>query len=119
MHHKVVGILAPILFLLYINDICNISHSLKPILFADDSTLYMIGDKPSDLVYNANRELVKFSDWCIANHLTVNIANIYYMRVTNTTTKYQPLPNVTLLSDIRQVYKTKFLGLIIDKTLYF
>lgn len=114
------SILGPILFLLYINDICNISNSLKPILFADDSTLSMIGDKPSDLVHTANRELVKFSEWCIANRLTVNTSKTYYMLFTNTTTKYQPLPNLSLLNDdILQVNKTKFLGLTIDKNLNF
>ena len=114
------SILGPILFLLYINDICNICNSLKPILFADDSTLSMIGDNPSDLVHNKNRELVKFSEWCIANRLTVNTGKTYYMLFTNITTKYQPLPNLSLLNDdILQVNKTKFLGLTIDKNLNF
>jgi len=41
-------ILGPILFLLYINDICNDFHSLNTILFADDSTFYMIGNNPTE-----------------------------------------------------------------------
>ena len=34
-----VSVFDPILFLLYINDITNISPVFKPILFADDTTL--------------------------------------------------------------------------------
>ena len=34
------SILGPILFILYINDMCNVSTLLKPILFADDTNLF-------------------------------------------------------------------------------
>ena len=33
-------ILEPILFILDINDVCNVSTLLKPILFADDTNLF-------------------------------------------------------------------------------
>ena len=42
------------------------------------------------------------------------------MLFTNITTKYQPLPKLTILNDdILQVYKIKFLGIIFDKNLTF
>ena len=37
------SILGPILFILYINDMCNVSILLKPILFADDTNLFYSG----------------------------------------------------------------------------
>ena len=37
------SILGPILFILYINDMCNVSTLLKPILFADDTNLFYSG----------------------------------------------------------------------------
>ena len=38
------SILGPTLFLLYINDICNVSSILKCILFADDTNFLCSGD---------------------------------------------------------------------------
>ena len=37
------SISGPILFILYINDMCNVSTLLKPILFADDTNLFYSG----------------------------------------------------------------------------
>ena len=114
------SILGPILFLIYINDICNTSDILHPILFADDSTFYMSGGKPTELINMANIELKKFSNWCLANKLTVNTTKTYYMLFTKTITYYQPLPNLTILNDdISQVDKIKFLGINFDKNLTF
>jgi hypothetical protein len=43
------SILGPLLFLLYINDLANVSKSLSAILFADDSNLFIDGPNLSDL----------------------------------------------------------------------
>ena len=37
------SILEPILFILYTNDMCNVSTLLKPIVFADDTNLFYSG----------------------------------------------------------------------------
>ena len=42
------SILGPKLFIIYINDICNVSKMLELILFADDTNLFCAGE---DLVY--------------------------------------------------------------------
>ena len=68
------SILGPIMFLIYINDICNISESLNTILFANDSTFFMIADEPTDLINKANAKLIKLSNCCLANRLTINTA---------------------------------------------
>ena len=49
------SILGPILFILYINDMCNVSTLLKPILFADDTNLFYSG---KDI-----KELCSVSQW--------------------------------------------------------
>ena len=36
------SILDPALFILYVNDMCNVSTTLKYILFADDTNIYFI-----------------------------------------------------------------------------
>ena len=80
----------------------------------------MQGNTPTDLIHKANSELVKFSEWCLANRLTVNTTKTYYILFTNVNMKYQPLPRLTILNeDILQVYKIKFLGITIDKNLTF
>ena len=43
------SILGPILFILYMNDMCNVSTLLKPILFADDTNLFYSGKDIDDL----------------------------------------------------------------------
>ena len=43
------SILEPILFILYINDMCNLSTLLKPILFADDTIFFCSGKDTDEL----------------------------------------------------------------------
>ncbi len=64
-------------FLLDINDISNIFDTLHTILFADDSTFYMVGENPTQLNNKTNTELIKFSNWCLANKLTVNTSKTH------------------------------------------
>ena len=66
------SILGPLLFLLYINDLCNTSTVLKYVVFADDTTIYMSHSDPKLLQYNFNNELKYISDWFSANKLVVN-----------------------------------------------
>ena len=73
------SILGPLLFILYINDLANVSNVLFPILFADDTSVYLEADKESDLIKTLNEELAKLNIWLNANKLTINIAKSHYM----------------------------------------
>ena len=53
------SILGPILFILYINDMCNVSTLLKPILFADDTNLFYSGKDIDELCNVVSIELDK------------------------------------------------------------
>ena len=52
------SILGPLLFILYINDLSNISESLTSILFADDTTVIVESDSVSDAIALMNLELI-------------------------------------------------------------
>ena len=74
------SILGPILFLLYINDICNVSDILFPILFADDNTnIFLNGKHIDELVKCMNCELNKVVIWLAANKLSLNIKKTHFM----------------------------------------
>ena len=53
------SILGPVLFLLYINDICKVSNIFNFILFADDTTILSIHKDTKLLYEQANNELDK------------------------------------------------------------
>ena len=46
------SILGPKLFILYINDICNVSPVLKFILFADDTNIFLFRESLSQTKHN-------------------------------------------------------------------
>ena len=56
------SILGPLFFLLYINDIVeNINSSIR--LFADDTSLYIIVDNPTEAANQLNSDLSKIHQW--------------------------------------------------------
>ena len=73
------SILGPLLFLLYVNDICNVSDILFPILFADDTNIFLNGKNTDELVQCMNCELNKVVIWLAANKLSLNIKKTHFM----------------------------------------
>ena len=51
------SVLGPILFLIYINDLPKACLNLKCILFADDSSFFISGKDPNNLIQIANEDL--------------------------------------------------------------
>ena len=52
------SILGPLLFILYINDIANVSNIFKINLFADDTSLFHTHDNFEILIKETNEELI-------------------------------------------------------------
>ena len=67
------SILGPLFFLLYINDLNNVSTLVELILFADDTNLFMSHKDPVYLAASLNSELNKLSTWFKANKLSLNL----------------------------------------------
>ena len=55
--------LGPLLFLIYVNELPNISSTLSCIQFADDTSIFIRGSSLLDITSTLNREIVKIVDW--------------------------------------------------------
>ena len=64
------SIMGPLLFLLYVNDIANVSMSLLPILFADDTNVFLTGKNVDQMIEIMNGELNKVFLWLNSNKLS-------------------------------------------------
>ena len=73
------SVLGPILFLLYINDLPNISQKLKFYLFADDTNIYFESEDLTKLEKTMNKELEKLHNWLCINRLSLNITKTNFV----------------------------------------
>ena len=91
------SILGPLLFIIYINDLCNASQLFKMIIYADDTTLYstldVFGNNTSK---NLNLELTKVADWFNLNKLLINIKTFKFM-VFHMPQRQVNIPNIDLI----------------------
>ena len=107
------------LFLIYINDLPNISNKLKFYLFADDTNIFYQSNDLNNLQNVLNKELKKLSLWLNANRLALNISKTNFVIFSP---KNKPLTNVTLLIDKKAIEEkdhVKYLGVLIDSKLTF
>ena len=115
------SILGPLLFLIYVNDIDNISRILNFILFADDTNILYSNPDFRSLIKNINSELNSLSDWFKANRLSINLKKTHFINFGYKTVPSDNVEYETKLSFdqeiIAEVDHTKFLGILIDKKL--
>ena len=67
------SVLGPVFFLLFINDLCNVSNLLKFVLFADDTNIFCSNENFEVLQDTLNRELAKLCVWFSINKLCLNL----------------------------------------------
>ena len=110
------NILGPKLFILYINDMVNVSKIFKFIIFADDTNLFCTSKDIVSLSVTICNELMKLKKWFALNKLSVNITKTNYMIFCRT--KYKDNIQISIGNKlIDKVSETKFLGVIIDDQL--
>ena len=109
------SILGPLLFIIYVNDIINVSNIFFPILFADDTNVFVSGKNMIETVSNLNSELKKLVQWLNINKLSLNIRK----HIVFTHKKQKHLNNNIVINNqiVSRVESTKFLGVIIDSAL--
>ena len=73
------SILGPLLFLIYINDIVQVTNYFSLRLFADDTSLTATGKDLDLLLYQINQELPAIYEWLCSNKLTLNLSKTKYL----------------------------------------
>ena len=73
------SVLGPLLFLIYVNDLPNVSMVLQFYLFADDTSIYVDSDDLITLQKTLNQEIRKVKKWLDANRLALNISKTNYV----------------------------------------
>ena len=110
------SILGPLLLLIYINDLPAVSKFCMPILFAADTTLFVLS-RISKTFYQTNQEIRMIYLWVNANKLSINIGKTHFMFFTPKRLP-QSMDNIT--TDGKQNMKvntTVFLWALIDNKL--
>ena len=110
------SVLGPKFFILYINDICQVSKLLSMVLFDDDTNIFCSGKNLETLQVQINEELRKLKLWFDCNKLSLNVSKTNFMLFG----KGRSNTHVQIEIDgvaINRVHENKFLGVIIDDKL--
>ena len=110
------SILGSRLFIIYMNDIFNVSNFLFAILYTDDTCVVLRRTSLENLITLMNQELHLLYIWLQSNKLTLNFQKTYYiifhrprLKLHNTTIDLQ-------MGDcnLNKANNLKYLGVIID-----
>jgi hypothetical protein len=115
------SVLGPLLFLLFINDLCNLSIHSNISLFADDTCIYFSGNNICDIVNKVQSDINTIYKWFCTNHLSVN-ADKSFAIVVGSRQKLAhiptPYPVLTINgTTLRYNSTAEYLGMTIDATL--
>ena len=111
------SVLGPLLFLIYINDICNSTTQFKYVLFADDTTVYLTDKDYNNGITRAASEFSNLITWFNTNRLSLNLKKTKLMVFTYKNVDYENIHIDLMNTSIRAEECTKFLGLLIDRKL--
>ena len=112
------SLLGPLLCIITMNDIGNVSDLLYSILYADDTSVLLSEKDYSDLIKLLNSELDKLSNWLSANKLSLNVKKSYYMVFHRAKLKIDKLAAIKMNGVfLQRINSLKYLGVIIDHKL--
>ena len=110
------SILGPLLFIIYMNDICNVSDLLFKVLYADDTSVLLSGKNLANLLSSMNHELQALSIWLKANKLSLNAKKTYFIIFHRARIK---LPDISIVVHMDNCILSrtnclKYLGVMLD-----
>ena len=115
------SILGPLLFNVYINDLPLVITHGNIDLYADDMTIYVMGQTPETVERLLKMDLKAVENWLIENQLVVNTKkSITMLLCTSQRRRSLSSPNLSLSlngDQLKCVTSHKILGLIIDNNL--
>lgn len=125
------SVLGPTLFLIYINDLCNMDMDMGSVVsYADDTALVFSGNTWADVYKYSEVGLAKVSEWLNKNLLTLNTIKTNYISFSIRNSS-QPDPEYRIkihscgtqcsrvcnCPTISKVDKIKYLGIMVDQNL--
>lgn len=117
------SVLGPLLFIIYINDLCTFLKFSYVNLFADDTLISVAGKNYNQLVHRLNSELCILYNWLCVNKLKLNVGKTKCM-VLGTKKNCKKFTSLHLdvkmnNEKIEQVKEIKYLGVVLDPQLGF
>ena len=111
------SILGPLLFIIYINDLCNICNDAKFYFFADDTAVIIKSCDVRQLQEKIDILMPKITEWFKSNRLSLNINKTNYQI-------YSPhsISNIEIIlngSKIARKKQIKYLGVVMEEDLKF
>jgi len=112
------SILGPLLFLLYINDLPQITNlNSKFVLFADDTSVIITNPDPLNFRTNLNKMTNGIHKWFKTNLLSLNLDKTHYIQFITKNSSTNDFDIMLGSKKITMVNSTKFLGLTLDSAL--
>ena len=112
------SILGPLFFILYITYLPRASKLTEPLLFADDTSIFLSHSNPNYLENVLNNELLNIDVWLRCNKLSINVQKTNYVIFSPSQRKVNHSFSLSFGGQsLTQSNVTKFLGVYLDEHL--